>query len=225
METILMPRATWAGFFDLDFWLPEPKREAFIDALLAPESTSSYINGMSKTLLQVFLSAPELSLRQIAQTIHRLGLVLASLDNNPRLFTNTIVVLLILRTIDVKLYHRFCQGDATDLEVSEALSAMIKERSSQVDEARVRFDTIVILAGFEIPDVRHNWQLKESPLYNKYKKKLDESSNTKSDYRHEEGVIDWLESYKKNYTGSIDLRYSFELIELLSPDLIGELSQ
>ena len=210
-------------FFDLDFRLPEPKREDFIDALLAPNSTNNYIHGEAKTLLQVFLGAQDLSLRQIAQSIHRLGLILASLHKKREPYILTVVVLLILRTVDMNLYYRFCQGDATDLEVSKALSAMLKVKSYLVSDARWIFDITLIFSSREISNVRNNWKFEESPLYREYKNRLDGIPDTTPDDEYAKFFVDRAEKWRRDHSGGFGFRRAVELIELLSPDLIGEL--
>ena len=115
-------------FFDVDFRLPEPTRGAFIDALLDAIQINYYFQRTQdqwgrpeeadvRVLLQGFFRAPELSLRWIAQAIHRLGLVFATLRNDQRSFAITTAVALIFRTIDADLYHRFHRGEVSDLDV------------------------------------------------------------------------------------------------------------
>ena len=114
-------------FFDVDFVLPAPDRKTFInkmlasvkideyfEQLLATETTDDY--KVVKKWLQCFFHAPDLSLRRIAQAIHRLGLVLASLRSDKKSFAKMAAVALILRTIDSNLYHKFVRGDVTDVE-------------------------------------------------------------------------------------------------------------
>ncbi len=209
-------------FFDLDFRLPEPDRNDFINALLASKATSREIDGNIKALLQVFLGRHDLSLRQIAQSLHRLELVLASLPRDRARYMFTVAVLLIIRTVDVKLYYQFCQGDASDLDVSKVLSATLKGKASHVNTARLLFDTTLILCGSEIPDDRFNWQLEESPLYMECKKRLDVSPNTSSDYRYAEMIVDHIESRHRPSFDRPGFRHSVELLELLLPDLTVE---
>ena len=207
-------------FFDLDFRLSEPKRDNFIDALLGQNLTHSHILGDVKKMLRVFFGAHDLSLRQVAQTIHRLRLVLATIRDDRKPYIFIVVALLILRTVDTKLYRRFCQGDATDLEVSETLSAMIKERSSQVDEARFDLDTTLILLDIGISNRSTNRGLSESPLYKKYKRILDESSSTEPGYMYANDVVALVTKWHGEYKGRYGFYHSFELIELFSADLI-----
>ena len=84
-------------FFDLDFQLPEPDKAAFIKNLFEALGIDEYIENTKsnnseqlidpykerpKKLFQEFSKAFDLSLRQIQQAVHRLGLVLASLPNS-----------------------------------------------------------------------------------------------------------------------------------------------
>ena len=114
-------------FFDVDFRLPDPRRDKFLDVLLHSMQINDYFsdNTIGQTakkkveyyLLRDFFSAPELSLRRIAQSIHRLGLVFASLGDQPPSFAMTAVVALVLRTIDAELYHQFRRREISDLDV------------------------------------------------------------------------------------------------------------
>ena len=81
-------------FFDVDFRLPDPDRIAFIDVALDAIRMDEYFTqtndpeaenyaGIVQNFFQVFFRAPDLSLRRIAQAIHRLGLVFALLHHNP----------------------------------------------------------------------------------------------------------------------------------------------
>ena len=81
-------------------------------------------SSATKKLLKAFLSLPSLSIRQIQQTLHHLGLVLASLDKNTEIAYGAIAVLTILKTIDPVIYQRFVKADITDKEVSEHLFSM-----------------------------------------------------------------------------------------------------
>lgn len=112
-------------FFDADIRLPEPRREAFIDAILTAiqvdqEAVHTDV-GTIRRLLQGFFRSPDLDLRRIAQAIQRLGLVFASLDRDQRSLAIPTTVALILRTIDPDLYHRFIRGEASDLDVVDRL--------------------------------------------------------------------------------------------------------
>ena len=119
-------------FFDVDFRLPDLGRKPFIEASLKAIQLNDYFTRTKdreagqgyetvKTLLVAFFDAPDLGLRRIAQAIHRLGLVFASLRSDQRSFTLAAVVALILRTVDSDLYHRFVRGEVSDLEVVDKM--------------------------------------------------------------------------------------------------------
>ncbi len=125
-------------FFDLEFRLPEPDRTEFIDAIMKETGLNSYLEraekqgplrieetlkeaGIARNLLQAFFVTPDLSLRQIGQAIHRLGLVFASLREDQPLFARMTVVMFILRVLDLEHYRQFIDGEASDLEVADAV--------------------------------------------------------------------------------------------------------
>ena len=145
-------------FFDVDFRLPEPERKAFIDAVLNTIQIDRYFARTKdgdarldyedvRDLLHGFFGGDELNLRRIAHAIHRLGLVLASLRSDQSSFVTTAVVALILRTIDMDLYHRLHRGEASDLEVVENVFAPSGAISVDNDETRYIFERTIILAA------------------------------------------------------------------------------
>ena len=81
-------------FIDIDFRLPEAQRKRFIEATLESVGIQDYFKSRprSRTLgddyesmkdwLAELFNGPDLSLRRIAQSIHRLGLVFASLQKD-----------------------------------------------------------------------------------------------------------------------------------------------
>ncbi len=97
-------------FFDVDFRLPESNRKAFIEATLNAIQIDDYFNRTMdeegrqeadavRGLLTGFFGTPDLSLRRVAQALHRLGVVFASLRDDQRSFVITTVVALIVRTV------------------------------------------------------------------------------------------------------------------------------
>ena len=149
-------------FFDVDFVLPAPDRKTFInkmlasvkideyfEQLLATEATENY--KVVKKWLQCFFHAPDLSLRRIAQAIHRLGLVLASLRSDKRSFAKMAAMALILRTIDSDLYHKFVCGDVTDVEVVDKVFNRPGARTLRHQEEGHLFEAAIIAAAQEKP--------------------------------------------------------------------------
>ena len=119
-------------FIDLDFRLPAPDRTSFMKNLMDQTLLKQFFEDYpghswgesddTQLLLKAFMSLPSLSLRQIQQTMYRLGLVLASLDSPPtNISFGAIAVLVILKTIDPSICDQFIRSDMTDKEVSDEL--------------------------------------------------------------------------------------------------------
>ena len=173
-------------FFDLDFRLPEPDRVAFIDTMHRDTGIYDFFERPrypdlqqeaknARNLLQVFLVTSDLSLRQIAQAIHRLGLVFASLPENRHLFASTTVVLFILRTIDLDLYFRFIDGEASDLDVFETVIARAGIKALNGNENVYQFGAIIIMCALKEDSHLSSTVLQQSPLYKHYQEQASKN--------------------------------------------------
>ena len=142
-------------FIDLDFRLPDPDRTKLIAHLMDDTGINKFFESYpgsswgkssdTKNLLKAFLSLPALSFRQIQQTLHHLGLVLASLDSPTNISYGAIAVLTILKTIDPVIYQRFVQADITDKEVSEHLFNMPGLQSLESTTNETLFEALLIM--------------------------------------------------------------------------------
>ena len=72
-------------------------------------------------MIRELLGSPELSIREMAQAIHHLGLVVASLPSRHYPLLQITVILLCIRSVDRTLYGRFIRGEASDLDVVHGL--------------------------------------------------------------------------------------------------------
>ena len=119
-------------FFDLDFQLPKPSREQFVQGLLTTTRLATILDprigpdGLdevktARALLDAFLSSPDLSLRDVQQAVHRLGLVLTLLHPKADPLPLAAVIAIVLRTAEPAVYQRFVTGEATDKDVVEAV--------------------------------------------------------------------------------------------------------
>lgn len=224
-------------FFDLDFRLPEPERERFISAMLRRVKVDEYFNrtkdkraqGDYETVqkwLQVFFGTSDMSLRQIAQAIHRFGLVLYSLCNNQRAFTLPTVVILILRTINSNLYHQFFHGGASDLDIVDAIFSRPEAKSLQKGEMGQVLEALIIVMGQKVSNtVRGGFEDLDSPLFQRYRKLIEEKKyDEREQYGHAEKVIDIAQEYWN--APVLDSWYEFfhsvERIELLSGSLLED---
>ena len=167
-------------FFDTDFRLPEPNRKSFIQEKL----NRMRIRGSFRLLIDFFGSS-DLSLRQINQVIHRLGLVMASLRDASDLLHVIVQVALVIRTIDYDRYWRFVHGNITDKELVDAIYDRVGIR-------HVRFEAIIVMAAREIAGKKINIEYDkraESPLIDRYQEQTGDRGK---------GVIEYVLTYEKN---------------------------
>ena len=225
-------------FFDVDFRLPAPDRAAFIDTLLDAIRIDEYFKRTSdenvrfdnedevvRNLLKGFFGAYDLSLRQVAQAIHRLGLVFASLRSDQRSFAITAVAALIVRTIDSDLYHQFVRNEATDLQVVDKVFGCDGIKTLQQEHEGCLFEVMVILAAWEVSG--GNWQSIDSPLLKRYQKLVEDENKTpappEQNLNHAKAVI---KKFHSLLNGSPARRFGFretvKRLELLSPSLVDE---
>ena len=218
-------------FFDVDFRLPEPERETFIRAMLDAVQLKNYFNRtidplareemeLMQNLLLRFLSTSEFSLRKIAQTIHRLGLVLGSLASNQKSFIAMTTLAVILRTFDAELYRRFIRHEVSDAEVVDKILSRLSADSYKNKRMGIVFAACVIVAATEDT---YDGQEIPSPLLNQYKQKVD-TEPTSPDGKYASDVIRIVESYGRGFEGDmrIGFKYAVQRLELLSHGLISE---
>ena len=229
-------------FFDVDFRLPDPDRDAFIDAILDATKIKEFFErtqdkfalkypDLFRKLLKGFFRAPDLSLRRIEQAIHRLGLVLASLASAQRAFAVTSAVMIILRTIDPGLYRRFVAGEASDLDVSVKIFGNVWARALQRENEGRVFEAMIIAAAREqkiiesFPEESIN-----SPLLRQYKGRVAAQNSDEETHNLEREQADRVIKIVKQLEDDlIDKREQFvgfrqvvQRIELLSYDLVGD---
>lgn len=181
-------------FFDVDFRLPEPNRQAFIrtqlqatgiheyfDRVPRPEPTyhgtyypreaARKVTGETlRDMLLLFFGASELSLRTVGQAIHRLGLLYASLRKDQADHGLATAVALILRTMDPGLYGDFVAGKVSDADVVDALFGRPGLKTVRYDNRSATFEAAIILAGAEdtVPGLSPVDTL-SSPLLDRYR--------------------------------------------------------
>ena len=170
-------------FFDVDFRLPEPSRDAFIAAQLQVTGIADYFDKEVKrkesgenlrTMLQIFFNASDLSLRTVGQAIHRLGLLYASLRRDQHDYTLATTVALILRTLDQELYGRFVKDEISDADVVDEVFDRSGLKALQNQESRYAFEAVVVLARHRAPPGRL-MSIYNTPLLRRYRKQLEEA--------------------------------------------------
>lgn len=226
-------------FFDIDYRLPEPDRTNFINATLSATGFTKYfsqakvfpqedlVQGMD--LLQQFFSRSHLSLRHMAQAIHRLGIMFASLPRTSETFVLTLFSLLIVRTIDTDLYYQFIRGEITDEDVANSIFGTEGLEALRSTHTGRRFEAVLIVAGQEI-DFMHSkssYTSHESPLHQRYNEAVAQPSKVGTEeLKHAESVLDTVEQlrlglFNRGVMG-VGVEATIQRIELLSPELKEE---
>ena len=219
-------------FFDADIRLPEPRREKFINAMLAAiqmdNSDASDIRG----LLQGFFRSPDLDLRRIAQAIQRLGLVFASLGRDQQALAIPTTVALILRTIDPDLYYRFIRGEASDLDVVDRVFKLPGVESLRQRSIGRRFETEIIVAAQDrerrVRGIDSRSPGPVTPLMERYQELAASAPARPKDpeWNHAHTVLDMVEDFNQRRRLYDPDQFEFESavyrIELLSPALVDE---
>ena len=228
-------------FFDVDFRLPEPDRKKFLTGLIQSTQIDSYFEKIKdvqvkqskqepvQELLQDFFGAPALSLRQVAQAIHHLGLVFASLRSDERSFEMVAVVALILRTFVPDLYYRFCRGEISDLNLVDVVFDRPGIRALRGKYAGALFESAIVASAFELSGTHDlAWSPGSSRLWDKYKKTIEAGDSgddaSRKEVSYASKVIRYIEIFRERFAnnGTVGFRPSFERIELLLPGLIRE---
>lgn len=230
-------------FFDIDFRLPEADRTAFIEATLNAIQIDEYFNrtqdgegrqdaDVVRGLLRGFFDTPDLSLRRVAQALHRLGVVFASLRGDKRSFAITTVVALIVRTVTPALYYRFVRGEISDKEVVDTVFSVPGIASFRHEHYGALFEAFTIACAHEDAIMRASLSEDtiDSPLLSHYRAEAEKSSDGPQDpnresVRHAKKVTALVERLLKGrpFSGrAIGFKYSVDRLELLSPDLIEE---
>ena len=213
-------------FFDIDFRLPKPQRRQFIEALLQEIQIYHYFRMdedriFAPDLLKDLVDASGLSLRQIAQGIHRLGLVLASLNTNQNPLAFAITAALILRAIDTELYHRFCTGDVSAEELVKTVGeAFAAEKTPAEFDSRCYFEAVIITAEDKM--VSNNNETVSNSLVQRYKGLAMQQGSLEERRAHK--VLSIIEDWQKRSIYQrigASFHESVQRIELLSPNLDG----
>ena len=203
-------------FFDVDFVLPEPERSALINALLSATRIDHYFEERRRivrrdhqseithysieiiqnlrTMLLEFFGTPHLSLRTVAQAVHRLGLLFASLRSDQLGHASAATVALLLRTMDQDLYDRFNRREATDLDVVDAIFKRPGLNGLRHQVSGLEFEAMIILAGLEDNTSYSPGKTPIcSPLFDRYVGLLAATENEKetgrAEYNHAKAIV------------------------------------
>ena len=122
-------------FFDLDFRLPSPDRGKFIRNTLALNGVNEFLESsqdqfaysqVALSTLITFLDQSGLKLRDISQALHRLTVVLLSLQKTEPVFFSTLTVLTVLGAVHSNIYSQFVNPS---ISADDAIESLFREPS------------------------------------------------------------------------------------------------
>ena len=220
-------------FIDIDFRLPEPKRRPFIEASLEATGIHDYFQKKSEhdnyetvsDWLTVFFEAFGIGLRSIAQAIHHLGLVFASLRNDRRSLAVAATLALILRTLDRDRYRRFTRGALEDHEIVKFL---LDREPAPIEANRHYLEAVIIAAAMEAgnPERQHG-PTKRSPLLKGYQETAEKTpadggnDSEKVEYaRNVVRTVGQFMLHQSQGSGGLGFNEAVRRLDLISPSLI-----
>ncbi|MCY4358170.1 MAG: P-loop NTPase fold protein [Gammaproteobacteria bacterium] len=223
-------------FVDIDFQLPFPKREKYIENILALTKYPDYFDrtfdknakrqfpDIKEFLINIFENT-QLSIRQISQALHRFGLVLGSLKSNESAYAYSVVIAIFLRSINTEIYHSFVRGEITDLKVVDEISK--SHRIKNLLEIRNGYflEALLIEGAKEIKEKAETYQETntisyESSLLGRYQELINSTAATSEKVlKRAEGVIEYVKHFHINPRFHIGFLCSTQRIELLAPEL------
>ena len=201
-------------FFDIDFQLPNVDRSEFIEHNLKVTGVDGLLElPLSRETLVKFLNQSSLNLRDIAKTIHRFGLVAASLgrgDGTVRYEHAAAVVLMILRTIDYHTFRDFARGAATDEQVVQNVFARLPRPTQLRGElSSLFYQVVVLLANQQVRGERMALNPAVTKVIEKNEADGVENASDLAGWLNG-GVYDWFPFF------SVDFKRLIRVIELFS---------
>ena len=213
-------------FINIDFQLPYPKLDDLIDKLVESidlKGSLYEINNDDKNLLNIentlsevkelliaYFSYSELSLRQIEQSIYRLGLAFKSLRQTSPAFIIPAIVATLLRAVDESLYYKFYYGEITDSYLVNKLfnNFTNKKKIKHIE----KFEAAIIQGYCEIAR-------KDSPLEKEYTESVNNSNLTREEQTYAQNLLNALSKVREKIGEMSYFKESCKRIELLSDHL------
>ena len=216
-------------FFDVDFRLPDADRQRFLEETLERAGLRGDDGDVIKYWLPAFFVASDLSLRRIAQSIHRLGLVFASLQSDRPSLAFAATMALVMRTLDRDLYWAFAHGEVEERKVLEFLRSHAPGLTPGHD---VYLEAAIIVAALEIRNPR-GWleTVQPSGLWKEYqaaaqKAEQSPSSNDETTQRACEIANEVRRICRvEPLSNALGFMEAVRRIELLSPSLVDDDSE
>ena len=232
-------------FFDIDYRLPHPDRTAFVDRALDSVGIRELIENRLTTddprdairIIAAFFNASPFTLRRVLHATHRFAVVLASVPSSQMIDLNTLVTLLLVRTVLPDLYSRIVSGEATDKEAVNTL--FDRPGFAEVRGARVGSLVHGVLIACVLLSSRRRddtVDMTKLPLLQRYRSVIEsgvsENQSNPDERRHAQVATQFVDTHCGLHTvpdtDEVRVRWSdigFEdavrRIELFSDDLTG----
>ena len=227
-------------FFDIDFRLPAPDRDAFIRDMLASTGVIEFLENardqiakkhsalVSETLIS-FLGRSTLTLRDVGQAVHRLSVVLASLANSEHIYSRTLTVLSIISAFDPLVYRKFVGREPDAEQTLEEIFGLVDDPALRQSASGALVEAVIIGATitrehFFVNIERHEEFKAKAPLFFKYSETALSSqmeAYPDQDGIHATNIIQTLRNFY-NVSGRgnepLGLEESVQSLELLAPE-------
>ena len=225
-------------FVDVDFRLPLVDQQAFVNELVERTQIDDYFQrALDKTsantyreILAGVVAMQNMSVRTIAQVIHRFALVLASLPDKQKVFVDLSLVALLLRATNMRLYEQFVSGQASDADCVDTIFGLFpfEKRFTPVV---AWCEALIIATLLDLPEApTDGLERVTSPLIVRYREL--QTAHDRPDLvrdpkvRHAHRVLTQAESIVGDRwdprSPRTELSWVVRRIELLSPEFLTE---
>ena len=227
-------------FFDIDFRLPSPDRTAFIKNTLTVHGVQEFLQNspdkfannqlMALKALTKLLAQSNMTLRDIAQALNRLNVVLSSLGNHEHAYFSTLTVLAVISATNPSLYRQFLERS---ISAEAAIDALFQEppfTERRPSSEGILVESVLIAARMSEKDFGPSTTLEERkakyPLYSYYADIVEgaRSSGGRPSEEHLHANI-ICENVARFHLGDfgrnepLGFEETVQRFELLSPDL------
>ena len=219
-------------FIDLDLKLEEPNRGDFIKAHLDALGIEERLRQIAKKgefddlsvvskILYGYLGMPQISLRTISQSLHRLGVVLAIQGVSTQAGALGAVVLLILRAVDLNVYNQVLGGEIDDKTLCDKFNTQAGYATDPFDNSPAIFEATLTVGIWEMGrGSRPSDSAIESPLLKHYAEIIRSNDSVSVDgqhrVRHAEYVIEFAERLSTGvWFDRVGFRESARLLDLM----------
>ena len=175
-------------FFTIEYRLPSPETQNFIDKLLSEPPTSSNLRREAIPIFSYFFSGEHVSKRSIVQAIQHFKLVSSLSSNRQQPHISTVAIALVIRTLDSDLYYRFLSNEVTDNEVADRIYGIVGRGRFTVQYPEHVFESTLISAQFNHSGGH------SSELYTRYSSMLKDSNIQGRHKQHISGILSQAEA-------------------------------